>query len=85
MRAFVDSILSFINSWSLSDEEYQSLEIDEQAYTVETYTAIKTILEGRESVSTYVSRLTAYFTAKGIDVGDGTITAKSEILIGDCL
>lgn len=85
MRNFVNAILTFIGSWSLTDEEFSALSSDDPAYTVETYTTIKEVLEEREGVSTYVARLNAYFTARGIDVGDETVTASSKIYIGDAL
>lgn len=87
MRSFLDAILAFINAESLTDEEFEGIDLDEQAYNKETYLALRAVLEGRELVSDQVKRLKLYFIAKGVDVSSTpTIpTPKSNIFIGDAL
>jgi len=88
MRDFLDAILAFINAESLTDEEFEGIDLEgSPAYTKETYTALRTVLEARETVSDQVKRLKLYFIAKGVDVSTTpTIpTAKSNIYIGDGL
>ena len=88
MRAFLDSILDFINSESLTDLEFEGMELPESpGYTQEIYTALKLVLEGRESVSGATKRLKLFFIAKGVDLTSpgSTPTPKSQIYIGDGL
>jgi hypothetical protein len=87
MRNFLDAILSFINAESLTDEEFEGVEVEAEEYTKETYLALRTILEARENVSDQVKRLKLYFIARGVDVSTTPTvpTANSHIYIGDGL
>lgn len=88
MRDFLDAILDFIGSESLTDEEFESLSEDlEQDYTKEVYLALKGVLEARESVSGQPKKLKLYFVAKGVDISDAgaAVTPKSNIFIGSKL
>lgn len=83
MRDFLDAILEFIESESLTDDEFDSLELDEADYTKEVHDALKAILIARENVSDQVKRLKLYFVAKGVDVSDSdSRPAASQIFIG---
>jgi hypothetical protein len=89
MRDFLDDILGFIGSDTLTDEEFEGIVLPEPpAYSAETYTALRAALEARESVSDATTRLRYYFLARGLSVGDpsnagaGATTPKSNILIG---
>ena len=84
MRDFLNAILSFINSETLTDVEYAEIELEDQEYTKETYLALKAVLESRESVSSQLSKLSNYFLAKGVDLSESesSYTPKSNILIG---
>lgn len=84
MRDFIDSILTFIGTSSLTDNEFDSLTIQAAAYDVETYNAIWAILDSRESISTLGDRLTYYFQAKGLEITTPS-SAKSNILVGGVL
>lgn len=88
MRDFLDAILDFIGSESLTDEEFESIDTELEAeYTKEVYLALKGVLEARESVSGQPKKLKLYFVAKGIDLSDAgaAVTAKSNIFIGSKL
>lgn len=87
MREFLDSILTFIQSESLTDEEFETIELEDESYTVETYLALRTILEAREGVSDQVERLRTYFMARGVDVNatPEVPTPVSNIFIGSPL
>lgn len=88
LRDFLDAILSFIESESLTDEEFDGLPEDlTEEYTKETYLALKTVLENREGVSGQAKRLKLYFIAKGVDLSDtgSAKTPKSNIFIGSKL
>lgn len=86
MRDFLDAILEFIGSESLTDEEFDV--IDALGLTLEyskdVYLALRSMLEAREVVSDQVKRLKLYFIARGTDVAaTPTIpTAKSNIFLG---
>lgn len=84
MREFLNEILAFIDSESLTDEEFESLDEDlTEVYTKEVYEALKAILQAREGVSGQLKKLKAYFIAKGVDlVGQAARTPASEIVVG---
>lgn len=87
LRDFLDSILSFIDSESLTDQEFDSLpESLTEEYTRETYFALKGVLENREGVSGQAKKLESYFIAKGVDLsGSSARTPISQIFIGSKL
>ncbi len=83
MRDFLDAILEFISSESLTDEEFDSLTVTVEEYTKEVYEALKGVLEARESVSGQPKRLKLYFIAKGVDLlGVPSTTPNSNIFLG---
>lgn len=84
MRDFLDAILAFINSESLTDEEFETVTLEEQTYTKETYEQLRTILEAREGVSGQTKKLKLYFIAKGVDLSGASSpkTPNSNIFIG---
>jgi hypothetical protein len=84
LRDFLNGILAFIGAESLTDLEFDSLTIDSAAYNSDTYEALSSVLESRESVSTIQDQLYFYFKAKGVEVTEAS-TAKSNIFIGDAL
>jgi len=84
LRAFVDAILSFIGSTSLTDEEFGWITITSQTYTSALYLEIMGVLDARESVSSTRDRLTSYFEAKGVTVTEPS-AAQSKIYLGSDL
>lgn len=86
MRVFLNAILAFIGSESLTDDEYETLSsLTEEEYTVETYTGLKGVLETRESVSGQLKRLKAYFISKGVAIDTPARDATSQIFLGSPL
>lgn len=86
MREFLDAILAFIGSESLTDEEFENLpEGLTQVYTLPVYEALKTVLQGREGVSGQLNRLGAYFESKGVDINGASSAAASQIFVGASL
>jgi hypothetical protein len=91
LRDFLDDILDFIGSESMTDEEFDVVEAIDPAvteeYSKETYLALKTVLEARESVSGQPKKLKLYFIAKGVDLSDAGAakTPRSNIFIGSKL
>ncbi len=86
MRTFLNAILSFIGSESLTDEEFASLSTELTAdYTLAVYTALKTVLTAREGVSAQLAKLKAYFQAKGVDTAGPAREAASQIFLGSPL
>lgn len=85
MRDFLDAILAFIGSESLTEDEWGTITLEDEEYTAEVYEALKAILEAREGVSNEVSQLTDYFQAKGVEIEDTEGTPRSNILIGGSL
>lgn len=84
MRDFLNSILSFIGSTSLTDDEFETVEATHPIYDQATYNDLSRILQGRENVSIFQDRLTKYYQAKGVDVAPRN-TATSNIFIGSPL
>lgn len=89
VREVLNAILVFINTPTLSDDEWSTLEsqveIDSEATVV--YEALLGILNSRETVSGAQDRLAYYFLAKGVEIPrDVTGTGgKSNIYLGDVL
>ena len=75
--------MSFIEAASLSDEEFESIELDDEEYSVEVYEALLAILDARESVSNTRDRLQYYFLARGVETS--ALEGTSNILVGDVL
>lgn len=84
MREFLDAILAHIDSESLTDEEFDSLEITVPNYSTVTYLALKSVLDARESISNQSKRLKLYFISRGVSVSElpKAYNPKSNILIG---
>jgi hypothetical protein len=84
MRDFVDAILAFIGTASLNDDEFELIEETAQSYTAELYADMLEVLDEREAISSVRDQLTAYFTARGVEV-TASSAGTSKILIGDDL
>ena len=87
MRAWLNAILSFIGSSSLTDEEYNSMNfvnVTEQVYDQASYDELSKILAGRDQVSTMQSRLLGVFQAKGASITAAKV-AGSQVFLGSVL
>lgn len=87
MRTFLNAILAFIGSESLTDEEYATVpEGLTEEYTTSVYEALKAVLQSREGVTGQLTKLNSYFAAKGVDVTATTASiAASQIFLGAAL
>lgn len=88
MRATLNAILAFIGATSLTDEEWESLELSEDPSERDQFNALKYILVQREAVSDMYRRLVSYFKAKGMSFGDESSSAaigSSNIFVGSPL
>lgn len=85
MRDFLNGILLFIESESLTDEEFDSITLTDQEYNLATYDALKAIIQDREGVSGQLKKLNAYFVSKGVNLTPTVVVATSQILIGGVL
>ncbi len=87
LRTFLNDVLAFIGSESMTDDEYDALPVGlAQEYTKTTYEALRGVIVTRESVSTQAPKLKRYFEAKGVDLS--TTPARipsSQILVGGIL
>lgn len=87
MRDWLNAILIFIGTSTLTDGEYAGIDTDLltlNVYNQAAYDALASVLEGRDAVSTMQDRLVAFFKAKGLDVAAAD-TAKSNIYLGSVL
>jgi hypothetical protein len=84
LREFLNAILSFIGTTSLTDNEFDALPIDSAAYNSATYEALAGVLQSRESVSTIKDKLYFYFKARGVEVTEVS-TGRSNIFLGSVL
>lgn len=85
MRDFLNAILAFIGSESLTDEEWALVEVEVQEYSQEVYDELKGVLESREAVSSQLDKLTAYFKARGLEASDTDHIPTSQIFVGSPL
>ena len=84
MRDALDSILVFIGTESLTDDEFESIEDVDMNDQVAVYTALLSVLESRELVSGMTTRLQYYFLAQGVQVTAPDV-ARSNIWVGSPL
>jgi predicted CopG family antitoxin len=84
LRAFLNSILFFIGTTSLTDEEFETVTATVTIYDQVTYDNLANILKDRESVSTYVDRLTFYYRAAGVEVQPSAL-GTSNVFLGSVL
>lgn len=87
MRTFLNNILAWIGTTSLTDEEFDSIDLEAAAWDQATYDVLSAVLVAREAVSSMQDRLKMTFQSRGIEIdGDAArVNAKSNILIGDAL
>lgn len=86
MRIFLNNILQFVGSETLTDAEFATINLTEMTYSLATYNALKAVLESREMVSNQLWKLKSYFKIKGVAVsGEKTVTPVSHIFIGASL
>lgn len=87
MRDWLNAILSFIGTSSLTDGEYSGIDqtgMISQTYNQEAYDQLSEVLDSRGDAGTFQDRLIGVFKAKGVDVAAAD-TAQSEIYLGDVL
>lgn len=84
MRDFLDAILNFIVTTSLTDEEFETVESTITIYDQSTYDDLARILIAREAVSVLKDRLISYYKARGVDVAPVN-SGNSNIFIGGSL
>lgn len=87
MRDFLNAILTFIGTSTLTDDEFEEFEDLVYGYNIATYNAVKMLLIERDETTETTERLKFYFSAKGLDVDPVAVeeTAKSNIFIGASL
>lgn len=85
MRDYLNAILAFIGVESLTDEEFDAIELEDTDNLVDNYNALLGLLESREAISESRTRLQYYFLAKGADVGSDSPSGSSNIFVGNCL
>ena len=86
MRDFVNFILNFIGSTSLTTEEFEGLDLPTWGNDIDTFNQIKMLLIERDETTEIMERLEFYFKGRGVDVGDPVVeVAKSNIFIGSAL
>ncbi len=81
MREYFDGVLEFIGAESLTDEEFESIDLENVLDLVANYNALLVILQDREVVSSMTSRLQYYYLAKGAAVST-PVNARSNIFVG---
>lgn len=87
-RAFLDNILTTIQTATLSDTEFSKITLpDDEGLTVKTYAVLRDVLLSRENVSDLHESLRVYFLFNGVDVSNVPVApiAASNILLGRAL
>ena len=85
MRDWLNAILGFIGSESLTDGEYatiNALPLEVNVYNQAAYDQLSKVLATREGMSTMQDRLAGFFRAKGLTTLTVADTAKSQVLVG---
>jgi hypothetical protein len=85
LRDFLNAILVFIGSTSLTDDEFDAVDLETAAYDQATFAALSLVLDSRESVSSLQDRLKWFFQSKGVSVSEVVPAGKTNIYIGDVL
>lgn len=85
MRDELDSILDFIDASSMTDDEWNAVEITEDATDLAQYSALLAVLDSRSSTTTTRSRLQYYFLAMGVEFPASPTPATTNIFLGDGL
>jgi hypothetical protein len=73
IRADLNEVLVFIDCETLTDEEFDALDVDSDSTDREQFDALKSVLASREAVSNSYARLTSYFKAKGLTFTDDEV------------
>jgi len=83
-RGILNAILTFIGATSLTDDEFDDLDVDEDTAAADVYQALAAVLGAREAVSSQTERLRNYFLAKGvvIDPAPEVDETKTQIFLG---
>lgn len=84
MRNFLNNILLFIASETLTDQEFETVQSIHLLYDQSTYNDLLNILNSRDSIGPYQDRLLNFYQAKGVPIVAGK-SAKSNIYIGSAL
>jgi hypothetical protein len=86
MRDYLNQILSFIGTESLTDEEFASITLENTDDQIAVYQALLAVLQSRDLVSDDMTmRLQNYFLAKGVPVVTVTKMPVSNIFVGAVL
>lgn len=73
-------ILEFIGAESLTDEEWESMDLDEESNDLDMYNALSAVLAEREDVTDMQARLNYYYAAQGISFTEAE--GSSNIFVG---
>lgn len=84
LRDDLDEILTFIGAETLTDEEFDSVDIENEDNARDVYEALLAVINSRELVSNMAERLRAYYAAQGTTFEQDN-RAKSNIFIGSRL
>lgn len=81
MREFLNAILAFISSESLTDAEFLACKSQLPIFDQSTYDDLSRVLLGRDNITDSQTRLLAVYKAKGVNI-EPIDTAKTNILLG---
>lgn len=87
MRDWLNSILVFIGTATLTDDEYNSMDLSHATsgvYDQASYDALAAVLKQREAISTLQNKLYGVYLAKGATITQIQI-GSSNIFLGDVL
>lgn len=87
MRDFLNFVLGFIGSSTLTDDEFLEFDGLDYGNNLVTYTALKMLLIERDEATETTDKLKFYFLAKGVyGIEDDVVDApRSNIFIGAAL
>lgn len=82
MRDYLDSILASINSESLTDSEFEGIDLEVEELNQDTFDSLKVILEVRGSIDSQLEKLAEHFIENDVELSNASDTPTSEIFFG---
>lgn len=84
MRDILNAILAFIGESSLTDDEFEAIDLSDDPSDEDKFLGLKAVLVIRQAGSSVISRLIYYFKAKGMAFGDEATAeaTNSNVFVG---
>jgi hypothetical protein len=87
IRVTLNKALTFIGQATLTDEEFTTLDLDDDASDLDQYNGLKSVINERGGTPAVFRRLASYYKAKGLTFSDDDEAppAKTNVYMGSAL